>query len=236
MSEPTEFSESGEGVFRHKERKHDFEPAFGDVAGIERIEAHIRQFVGEPEEVFHEFVSDLIHVDVHVVRPAAARNWFTLVTSGMSDRPMHTEKGEEEFRYAELLMCLPPDWPLDDAGHEWPVELLKFLARMPHQYETFFAENHSVANGQPPEDLPGTRMNAMLLTTPRTLSERFRKLKINEEKTIHFWAVIPLFDGEMKLKLKKGTEALLARLTEQNVTEVLDVNRKNTAGRFLGLF
>lgn len=37
--------------------------------------------------VWHELVSDLVHLDVHVAEPTPARPYYTVVTSGMSDRP-----------------------------------------------------------------------------------------------------------------------------------------------------
>ena len=83
-----ERSESGAPIYRHKQREGQFEPAFGEEETIEAVSAHVEEFVGEPAHVFHEFLSDLVHVDVHVVEPRKKRNYYTLVTSGMSDRPM----------------------------------------------------------------------------------------------------------------------------------------------------
>jgi hypothetical protein len=78
-------------------------------------------------------------------------------------------------------------------------------------------------------------MNAVLIATPRTISEEFWRLRVNGEKTIHFWAVIPLFPEEFEFKLNKGTQALYGRLAEHNVTELLDVSRKSTVKKVLGL-
>ena len=39
---------------------------------------------------------------------------LVLFTNGMSERPMTVPKGGESFRFAELVMFLPPDWPLTD--------------------------------------------------------------------------------------------------------------------------
>jgi hypothetical protein len=177
----------------------------------------------------------MIHVDVHVVNPTPEKNYYTLVTSGMSDRAMTPHADEAEFKYAELMICLPPDWPREDENHQWPVDLLKFLARMPHEYETWLAENHSMPNGDPPEKLPGTGMDSFLIATPRTAPEAFGKLDVNAGKTVYFWAVIPLYPEEMKLKLKDG-EQLIELLNKHNVTELLDPKRKNTAKKWFGLF
>ncbi|MEU4712474.1 suppressor of fused domain protein [Micromonospora purpureochromogenes] len=55
--------------------------------------------------------------------------------------------------YAELMLCLPADWPLtrltglDDDPAGWPVRVLKQVARLPHEYGTWIGEWHSVPNG-----------------------------------------------------------------------------------------
>jgi suppressor of fused protein SUFU len=56
--------------------------------------------------------------------------------------------------YAELAICLPADWPLDqesfrDWSVPWPVRLLKQVARLPHEYGTWLGPWHSVPNGDP---------------------------------------------------------------------------------------
>ena len=57
----------------------------------------------------------------------------------------------------------------------------------------------------------------------------FQQLEIDDEKTIHFAAVFPLFDEEMQLKLENGTEILFERLVKHKVTELADVQRQNVA-------
>jgi hypothetical protein len=153
----------------------------------------------------------------------------------MSGRAMTPEPEQAEYAFGELLLCLPADWPLEDPESQWPVDLLKFLGRLPHEFETWLSEGHGLPNGDPLGYFPGTKMNALLTTTPRTISEEFWRLKVNGEKTIHFWAVIPLFAEEFKFKLDKGTAALYGRLAEHHVTELLNVDRKSTVRKLFGL-
>ena len=53
-------------------------------------------------------------MDIHVSEPSERRPWFTLVTSGMAERPMRTKVADH--RFAELVMCLPPTWKLEQAA------------------------------------------------------------------------------------------------------------------------
>jgi hypothetical protein len=90
--------------------------ACGDADHIEAISNHIEQHVvGPVHMVFHELGSPGVHVDVHHVAPSAGLPYNVLVTSGMSDKPMTVPDGAEEFRFAELFLVLPADWPLTES-------------------------------------------------------------------------------------------------------------------------
>lgn len=225
---------------RHPPRSRPVEGASAGV-NMDRIAAHIAKYIGEPQHVFHELESDLVHLDVHVVPPAGGREYWTLVTSGMSDRPMAVPSGLEDQRYAELMICLLKEWALpwdkqDWAGTPeeayWPVYWLKTLARLPHELQTWLGYGHTIPNGDPPEPYArNTKLCCALLVNPTIASAGFSELSISPEQTIHFYAVVPLYREEMDLKLKKGLQTLESKLKEAGVNEVLDIRRKNVARR-----
>ena len=62
----------------------------GDPELIERVDRHIERHVAPTTSVFHEIVSDELHIDVHWVKPGWFRRHHTLVTSGRSELPMNT--------------------------------------------------------------------------------------------------------------------------------------------------
>ena len=131
----------------------DFEGASGD-SSIDEISDHIEKHVGKIHMVFHELVSDQVHIDVHWVKPTTERPFHTLVTSGMSDKPMHSPQGVDDCDYAELSICLPQDWKVSEEDFEdeknyWPIRWLKFLARFPHEYNTRLFQGHTIPNGDP---------------------------------------------------------------------------------------
>src|SRR6185295_2314308 len=188
---------------------------------------------GKIEMVWHEMISDLVHIDVHWVKPTAERNYHTLVTSGMSDRPMTVPEGAEAFRYSELVFCLPPDWQLSmeafkDEQWYWPVRLLKVLARFPHEYETWLCIGHTLPNEDPPKPYaPNTKLCCVLLMPPLLGGDGFQELKIDGEKSIRFYSVIPIYREEMDFKLKQGLDRLIDKFDKASVNELLDVARKN---------
>ncbi len=241
MQEPSARSSSGNPIYRYKKPAKDFEFAQGDSENIEAITAHFEKFAGEPETVFHELVSDKVHIDVHFIPPQPGRDFHTLVTSGMSDRPMHVPEGCEEMRFAELLLCLPPSWKLTqedfkDERNFWPVRMLKFLARFPHEFDTWLGVGHTIPNGDPPENFCDTRFCCSLIAPLRLFAPEFGTLQAAPGKVVHFLAVLPVFREEMDLKLNKGADALWEKFDRHGVTELINPGRKNTAKKFLGLF
>lgn len=241
MSEPGEFTESGQPIYRHEDPRKEFEPACGDSENIEVISAHIHEYLGSTPGVCHELISHLVHIDLHIVPPSEERPFYSLVTSGMSDRPMTTPEGFEKCRFAGLMICLPADWPMTpddwkDERYWWPMRHLKFLARMPNKYDKWLGLDHTIPNGDPPEATGTSNFCCALIGPASTAPEAFWHLKINEEKIIIFYGVHLIYREEMDLKMKKGAQALWELLEKNGVTEFLDVNRKNVAKKRFGIF
>lgn len=224
-------------VYSHLPRESAFEVAVGEVESIEAISEHIQRHIGPVEMVFHELISDLVHIDVHWVRPTSERPFHTLITSGMSDKAMTVPEGAEELRYCELVICLPAAWPLDmdslrQEANYWPVRWLKKMARMPHEYRTWLGVFHTVPNGDPPQPLgPGTKLCYCCFLPPLLADGEFGTLSLDDERTIHFLALVPLYREEMAFKLKFGMEKLIDRFDEAKVNELLNVRRRNVCRR-----
>lgn len=236
MSNDPEQSDSGNPIYRHSAPTGDPSFSVGNPETIEAISAHVERHLGPIGGVFHEIVSEYAHIDVHIVPPTSARPHYTLITSGMSDRPMSVPEEAADFAYAELMVSLPASWPLDEAAlkdetHYWPIRSLKQLARFPHMYNTWLGFGHSIPNGDPPEPFaPSTQLCGMVLLPPLSYSEEVFELEM-DGRTIRFWSLLPVYREEMKLKLRKGTEALLNKLDEHGIDMVVDPSRVNVAKR-----
>jgi Suppressor of fused protein (SUFU) len=237
-----ETSPGGSSIFRHEQRAREFEPARGDPRLVEGITDHLARAFGTDDiGVFHELVSDLVHVDVHLVRAGAGRP-NVLVTSGMAERPMTTPEGSDVGRWAELMLALPPEWPLSEQAFEdersyWPIRLLKVLARLPHEYETFLWYGHTIPNGDPPEPYAAdTRLSGAILLTPTLLADGLERIPLDDRRVVHLLAVIPIHADEMTFKLDAGAAALAERLGQAGVTEVIDPARASVVERRRGPF
>ncbi len=231
MTEDDERSAGGSAILRHAAAK-EWQPPQGQAC-IEQISDHIATHLGPVESVFHEIVSDIVHVDVHFVKPTLAMPFVRLVTSGMSDLPMSTPAGADVPRFSELMITLPAHWRLDadsfkDEAWYWPVRLLKFLARLPHEYETWLGWGHTIPNGDPalPYDVSVPFAGAIILPSI-TAPKAFESLEIDAGKRIVFRAIWPLYQAEMDLKLERGTDALIDRFEAHGVSDAVDPTRKD---------
>ncbi|WP_139925399.1 suppressor of fused domain protein [Hymenobacter sp. DG01] len=248
-----EMSPSGAPVYRYEGvEPAEFSLASGDDETIEAISNHIERHIGPVSGVFHELISDKVHIDVHFVEPSADFPFKVLVTSGMSDLPMAAPEGAEEWRYAELCILLPSTWEFPDMGPDaeyededamedkyWPIRWLKYLARFPHEYRTWLGSGHTIPNGEAAEPFASnTRLGCMLLLPSLSLPEEFTTLKISEEKTIYFYSLYAIYQEEMDLKMREGVQALIEKFEEHGITDVMDLNRPNVAKKkgFLGLW
>jgi hypothetical protein len=208
----------------------------GDVALINAVTKHVMRWVGPITCVFHEHVSELVHVDLHYVASTGDRPFEVLVTSGMAERPMTTPAGEDVAKYAEVLTILPAGWPLygpalEDERNYWPLQMLKDLARYPHQHDTWLGAGHSLNDGEGRGKpfAPNTRLSSIILLVSRMLPEEFHILHGPGGREIHFLLAVPLYWEELQLKLRDGTLALLDAFEAHGVTECIDPHRTNVA-------
>lgn len=240
MTDDRELSPGGSAILRHAAAKA-WQPPQGEQC-LQQISDHIEAHLGPVETVFHELVSDIVHIDVHFVKPTPAVPFVRLVTSGMSDLPMTTPVGAPAPRFAELMVTLPPDWRLDgesfkDEAWYWPVRLVKSLARLPHAYETWLGWGHTIPNGEPPRPYAAGAGFAGAIVLPSLSAPRaFDTLRIDADKQIVFYAVWPMFAGEMDYKLKHGSNALIDLFEKHGVTDAVDPGRKDASRKRFGLW
>ncbi|MEU7820994.1 suppressor of fused domain protein [Catellatospora sp. NPDC049133] len=220
----------GSGILRHAPRERQWEPAVGgDEETAEAIDRHIEAHFGPIAYVWHEMISDLVRLHVHVVAPTPDRPFYTLVTSGMSELPMASPEGFS--RYAELMISLPADWSLTgeafrDEAVYWPVRLLKTAARLPHEYRTWLGYWHSIPNGDPAEPYAlGTPFAGVLVAPMIRCAPEAGTIVTASGKQISLLALVPLHPAELDLKRANGTDALLEAFSRVDVSEVFDPAR-----------
>lgn len=208
-------------------------------AYVEDVEKHFQElFPGRESTVFHEIMSDLVHIDVHIMKPTDEKPFYVVYTTGMSDLPMTLpEEIAEEYKHlerAELFIMLPETW---DPGAEhsvstdipyeqyWPIHMLKYLARFPHEYGTWLGWGHTIPNGPDYEPfLEGCGMGGFVLLE---LDENFSPLKTADGTPVHLYMVAPAYREEIEYKLEHGMNALDELFAKNDLPLVVDLQREN---------
>ncbi|MGZ7445906.1 suppressor of fused domain protein [Paenibacillus sp. TH7-28] len=203
----------------------------------EIVEHFERVFPGRNSSVFHEIISDIVHIDVNIMEPTEQEPFWILYTTGMSDLPMTLpesmlEQLEDNFDRAELIIFLPATWELNeqafkDDNNYWPIRLMKQLARFPHQYNTWLGYGHTIPNYQDYEPYAdGTGLNGVVLYE---LNEDLSVIPTKDGNKVHTYFLIPLYREEMEYKLEHGMDALMEKLFDLgNDVLVLNPKRRNT--------
>ena len=237
-------SPGGSPIYRYEEpEEKGWRPpaAYGTYAKevTDRFEA---LFPGRESFVYHEILSDLVHIDVNLMRPTEKQPFYVVYTTGMSDRPMSLPDelaDREDLKYAEVFLFLPGDWDLGRAfqlgadlppEHFWPIQMLKFLARFPHAYKTWLGPGHTIPNGLNYEPLgPNAAFGGIVLDQ---LGKGLERVETEDGRCINLLFAIPAYREEIEYKLKYGMEALQDCFVQGNLPMILDTARPNFCADF----
>lgn len=196
---------------------------------MKSVEKYICKNFGKFTDVFHEVFSPDIHVDICLIPPAKKRNYYTLVTMGMGAHKMNVpeELSQYKLERAELLITLPADWKIVDKDEKWywPIRLLKNIARLPIEEDTWIGWGHTVDNTKPYAE--NTKLSGALIVAPEAGERKSETCKLPDKSEVNFYQIIPLYNEEMEYKIAHDANALLELM--DNVSFVVDIHRPNTA-------
>lgn len=177
-------------------------------------------------------IGDGLSVAINVIRPSQLHPYLVLFTNGMSDLPMDVPAGQEDWRYAELVIHLPPDWPhprdVDADSHWlWPVDWLRKMAHYPKQSKTWLGNPAAiVSSDEPPKPLGSNTKQTCLLMVP-DFANLGDPLQRGDGTKVHFFTVVPLHTAERDYELKNGMKAFFEQFIEHKVPMTVDVNRES---------
>lgn len=193
----------------------------------QKIIDHFRKHFGKPKPLaVQQIVPTGPEVSVHVVPPSRKLRCVTLFTVGMSREPLPVRPGEEEFRFAELFMQLPPTWPhgqdaLHDESSAWPFSWLRQVAQYPHASQSPLGGPLTIiANDEPPQPLAsGLKFTCLMLLAEREVED-------NQRGRIRLYRCLPLYTAERDFERQHDAGALLRAFDDAGVSFVHDPERK----------
>ena len=199
---------------------------------FEKYDKFIINEFGNYTEVMHEIVSPDIHLDVLIIPPSKTENYYKLITMGMGAYKMNVPKKLRKYNLerAELVLYLPPTWNIKSDKKEdyWPIGTLKTIARLPILENSWLGFGHTVSSDSKNASYASnTKFCSMLLLS--ALNKEYNKviLDLNNKKIINFYQLFPLYEEELKYKLKTSTQDFLNLIDDKDITPVIDINRKN---------
>ncbi len=207
---------------------------------MDQIVEHMEKLYPNREmKVFHEIVSEIIHLDINVFLPTKEQPYYVLFTTGMSDLDMFVPENilqqYPNLNKAELVTFLPADWEIntDDfsvvdnskSNPYWPLEEMKFHARLPFMYQTWLGYGHTIPNTEKYKPYQKkTKLSCSVLLSLNTIPE----VKIDDNIDVNFYYLYFITKKEAQHKLKFGVDSLLKKLFSDNKNGfVLNTKRKS---------
>lgn len=200
---------------------------------IMSIEDYLAQFLGEPKLVFHELVSPKDqHLDLILYQIKYDDKPVNfLVTSGLSQKPMSVPDNKKIFEYAELMVILPGDWPIDDKAFKknknyWPIRMLKEIAHLTWDNKTWIGPGHTAQHnkaGEPYDKSVG--FTGAFIYQSLALQPSLSKTPY-PGKHINFYALYPLYPEELDYAKEKGSDALMELFDKAEVKDLVLPERK----------
>lgn len=178
----------------------------------------------------NEAESPTIHVVAYAPSQERDRDYYTIVTSGMSDSrmPIPGDVDPSLARAELLLYALPTDVEPNPPHPPWFVSVLHALAHMPWRFNTWLGESHTIPNGDPPAPfVEGSPLTTALLLPPIFEPPEFANGLLLAGEPVHFLWLGFITTSECDFKLKDGYEALMRKFEEANFPHVVIPHRSS---------
>lgn len=190
----------------------------GDVSAelIAQREAHYEKYLGDLDQVVMKSTEQkLVNIDIYTFAPTEERPFYALITSGMSDRRQNIPEDWEIAPRAELML-----YTLHPKG--WMYSVLRGLAEMAFDKETFLSYRHTIPNGRPMTTEPSL-LTAFTFLPPQFEEEGFQPMQVDGDDT-DVLLLVPITEAEREYAVEQGTDDLY-NLFAQHLDPVIDEHR-----------
>ncbi|MBM6828903.1 suppressor of fused domain protein [Anaerotignum lactatifermentans] len=215
-------------VYHQEPRKQEKQRPVHVTPYSQEIQKHmLKCFPDRQEKVFYDKRSDFLQIDIHMLEAPTNKDFHVLYTVGMSALPMKLPKEfypeYQMLERAELMVLLPAEWKLEEPSEGedlnnslwWPVDLLQYLARFPHEYETWLGWGHTIPNSDQyvSYDEKTTKLCGTMLSS---LHENISMFHAKDGTLISFYTLLPLYREEIAFQQEAGSEAMLQKMGDIN--------------------
>jgi len=174
-------------------------------------------------------------VEFAILRGSESVPYNCVFTLGMSGYEMEGVP-DKDWRYAELVLLLPLDWPLELTDSNWPLVWLERLATFPRRENSWLSLAHTIPNGVPAQPFTDTtKFAAWILIPPIEFGPKFARIRLEGGEVLNFWTPIPIYADELALKTNKGATELINRFARDKVSDIFDPNRPSIFSKKRGL-
>ena len=204
----------------------------------QEIIAHIEKHLGPITATFRREDSDS-PIDLLWLRPGANRPYHTLITLGLSDRPMDIPDdvaNKNAAERAELMIMLPPEWNIspDNLKSEqgyWPIAWLTMIADFARTPGNWLGTGHIFPNGEPMTAIADTPFSGVLVLPPFVSHpHEYCVFHSRDGTRLNLYALIPLYPGEIALKTQEGLDTLLEHFDDSGInSEIVNPRRKDSS-------
>jgi len=185
---------------------------------VEQRESHYVEFLGEMKnQVWHSTDVKTVHVDVYDFLPTEDRKHHVLITGGMSDLRQNIPSRYEGLSPRAEILAYTHE------PQNWMISVLKGLAEMPSNDDTFLHWGHTVPNGKPMTAIPSL-LTSYFFVPPFLEAEGFGSMFV-EEDAVDFLVMVPITEAERAFIKEKGSEAFLDILDAHNFDYIINEKR-----------
>lgn len=197
----------------------------------ETLAAHLEETLGAPAELS---LRELMPADAPItIRRVVGADEQFLVTDGMSAAALTPLDPTAASAFAEVYVRLPADWPLTaealaDPLCRWPIEVLRQVARLPHDGPFWLDPDGALITTSDPETTlsPDTRQCALLAVLGGQAWDEWER---PDGEAVRLFLLFPIYPEERALAERDGIRALLELFDAHQVPLVVDPHRPSVA-------
>jgi len=178
---------------------------------------HYISYLGVPSDIHARQILDNIAFGVYEFGPQSNRQFWTYVTSGMSEIGQGTSSKKV---FTELLFYCK-DQSL------WAIDLLMKLSTYPVEYDEFFSSGDTLPLAGPIR--PNSKLTSLLLLEPSLENPDFRFMDILGKPVGILW-VLPITEKELELIMSSGNLNFSKLISREQPLDLLDLNRNSLLG------